>query len=824
MTSPSASGHHGFSFDDLERLAPLLFGLLEYAPEYVLLLSPTGVIRYVNRTVAGVTMLELIGRSVFDYIEPESRDVARACIERVVATGEAQTYECLGTGPHGRPTRYESRVGAISEDGQVVALLLISHDITTRVAMEAELRASREQLAVAVAASGLGLWEWHVDSDTVVWNEVMRQLHGFAPEQVPRNFADLVDTLHPDDRAGLAARARQVASVEDFVDFEYRIIRPGGQIAWLLVRGKPVKDDRGRIVKMMGGVVDITARKQADEALRREEERYRSLVATLAEGIVVVDVDGRVVTCNASAERILGLGRAQLHDPLGLASPFRAVHEDGAPFPPEGWPAVLTLRTGEPQVGVIMGIYRIDGVLVWVSVNAQPLYHAGSAAPYAVVASFFDISDRKRADAERERLLGDEQRARRRAVILAEAGKLLVSQRDVHAALAEFVHRLVPEWADLAAVELLDDDGHFGLAHRVAVAAGDPELEARYLDLRRRLPLPADCPLLEVLQRDEVRLSSARPDAPLLALPGVPETDAWLALRLRYRAIALVPLVARGRPLGVMLLATRGRALGPDELSLIDELALRAAQAVENARLYHEMEVALAKREEFIAVASHELRTPLTPIVLQIDRLIRRARGDGEFSAAAALPKLGVIQRQADRLHRLIEELLDVSRITGGRLKIEVEDVDYAELLRAIVEHFTEPLARAGCEVHLTAPLYASGRTDRTRFEQIVSNLLANAMKYGGGKPIELALAQDGETVTLSVRDHGIGISTGDQARIFQRFERAVSERHYGGLGLGLWVARHVSEAMGGHITVTSAPGTGSVFIVKLPRLVAEAQ
>ncbi|PCC69581.1 PAS domain S-box-containing protein [Nannocystis exedens] len=824
MTSPGAIAHRGFNFADLERLAPLLFALLENAPEFVLLLSPDGVIRHMNRTAAGTSMTEAVGRSMFEYIEPESHAVARASLERVVATGQPQSYECVGTGAHGQPTRYESRVGAVCEGGEVVAVLLIAHDISKRVAMETELRQSREQLALAVAASGLGLWEWHLDSDTVVWNEVMRQLHGLAPEQVPRNFADLFDTLHPEDRAGLAAHAREVASVEDFVDFEYRIIKPGGEIAWLLVRGKPVRDDRGRVVKMMGGVVDITARKQAEEALRREEERYRSLVATLAEGIVVVDVAGQVVTCNASAERILGRCRSQLRDSIGLVSSLRAIHEDGSPFPLESWPAVLTLRTGEPQVGVIMGIYRPDGALAWVSVNSQPLYHAGSAAPYAVVTSFFDISDRKRADAERERLLGDEQRARRRAVILAEAGKLLVSQRDVHAALVEFVHRLVPELADFAAVEQLDEDGRFGVARRVSVAAGDPELEARYLDLRRRQPLVGDCPLLEVLQRDEVRLSSARPDAPLLALPGVPETDAYLAPRLRYRAIALVPLVARGRPLGVLMLATHGRALGPDELSLIDELALRAAQAIESARLYTEMELALAKREEFIAVASHELRTPLTPIVLQVDRLIRRARGDGEFSATSCLPKLGVIQRQADRLHRLIEELLDVSRITGGRLKIEVEDVDYAELLRATVEHFTEPLARAGCEIHLTAPLYASGRTDRTRFEQIVSNLLANAMKYGGGKPIELELTQDDETITLSVRDRGIGISANDQARIFQRFERAVSERHYGGLGLGLWVARHVSEAMGGHISVTSAPGAGSVFVVKLPRLVAEAQ
>jgi PAS domain S-box-containing protein len=343
MTSPSALGHRGFNFDDLERLAPLLFALMENAPEFVLLLSPTGVIRYMNRTAAGTSMIEAIGRSMFDYIAPESHAVARASLERVVATGEAQTYECTGTGAYGRPARFESRIGAVSEDGQVVALLLIAHDITKRVAMEAELRESQEQLAVAVAASGLGLWEWHVDSDTIVWNEVMRRLHGLAPEQVPRKFADLVDTLHPDDRAGLAARAREVASVEDFVDFEYRIIKPGGELAWMLVRGKPVKDDRGRVVKMVGGVVDITARKRADEALRREEERYRSLIATLSEGIVVVDVDGRLVTCNASAERILGLGRAQIHDPIGLASPFRAIHEDGTSFPLESWPAVLTL-------------------------------------------------------------------------------------------------------------------------------------------------------------------------------------------------------------------------------------------------------------------------------------------------------------------------------------------------------------------------------------------------------------------------------------------------------------------------------------------------
>lgn len=824
MTSSRAIGDSGSAtLGDLEQHTPLLFTLLENAPEFILLLSPDGLIRFINRTTPGVGMLEAIGSSVYDFLDPESQEVARACFARVLATGEPGTYECVGAGPHGARVRYESRVGPIRQGGEVVALMLISHDITQRVELTAELRASREQLEVAVAASGTALWEWHVDSDTVVWDEAMLRIHGRAPGDAPQGLAGVLAMLHPDDRDDIAARVRAVDSAVDYLEFEYRIVQPGGDTRWVLVRGKPMREADGRLVKLLGGLIDITARKQADEALRREEERYRSLVAVLAEGIIVIGADGRLITCNASAERILGYSSADLTDPLGAYTPLRVIHEDGTPFPFDERPGSFTLRTGQPKSHVIMGVHRPDSTVAWISVNSQPLSRPGSSTPDAVVTSFFDISDRKRAEAERERLLGEEQRARARAVILAEAGKLLVAARDISASLDALVRRLVPELADFAAVELLDDDGGLGTARRVAVAASDPDIEARYLDLRRCLPLAEDGPLADVLRHHEVRLSSARPDAPLLRLPDLPEGDP-LAARLRFRAIALVPLVVHGRPLGVMLLATRVRGLGPDELSLIEELALRTALAIDSARLYTEMELALAKREEFIAVASHELRTPLTPIVLQVERLIRRAREAGESALGDCLPKLGVIRRQADRLHRLIEELLDVSRITGGRLTIEVEEVDYAELLRAIVEHFAEPLARAGCEIRVTAPAYASGRTDRTRFEQIVSNLLANAMKYGGGKPIELALAASVETIELSVRDHGIGISPKDQARIFQRFERAVSERHYGGLGLGLWVARHVAEAMGGSIRVSSAPDSGSVFMVKLPRVAANVE
>jgi signal transduction histidine kinase len=240
------------------------------------------------------------------------------------------------------------------------------------------------------------------------------------------------------------------------------------------------------------------------------------------------------------------------------------------------------------------------------------------------------------------------------------------------------------------------------------------------------------------------------------------------------------------------------------------EQALREAGllAEERARSY---EAALAARDQFLSIASHELKTPLTALQLQIESLIRRSGHE------LAERHLGVIQRQTDRLTELVDTLLDVSRISLGRLSMELAEGDYAAVVRQVVQRYAPMAERHGCQLSLDASEEVPGLFDAARIEQVLSNLLANALKFGRGKPVAVALTAEGELAKLTVRDQGIGIPATDQRRIFERFERAASDRHYGGLGLGLWITRQIVEQAGGQIAVESEPGQGSTFTVELP-------
>jgi signal transduction histidine kinase len=227
---------------------------------------------------------------------------------------------------------------------------------------------------------------------------------------------------------------------------------------------------------------------------------------------------------------------------------------------------------------------------------------------------------------------------------------------------------------------------------------------------------------------------------------------------------------------------------------------------------------AIEMRDEFLSICSHELRTPLTSMKLQNQLVQRTLHVDLARGNTARFEKM-VQQsgRQIDRLVRLVEEMLDISRIRSGKLSITPEDVDFAELVRETVERFAPQLQEAGCVPHLNLPDELHGRWDRMRLEQVVANLLSNAIKYGSGSPIHLKLSRTGNRAFLSVRDEGIGIAPEHQARIFERFERAVAKAEISGLGLGLYIARQILELQGGSIRVESRPGKGSCFTVDLP-------
>lgn len=228
---------------------------------------------------------------------------------------------------------------------------------------------------------------------------------------------------------------------------------------------------------------------------------------------------------------------------------------------------------------------------------------------------------------------------------------------------------------------------------------------------------------------------------------------------------------------------------------------------------------AVRARDEFLSIASHELKTPLTSLDLQIANALKTLHREAGLGLADSLvPKLEVAARQVDRLTALIDNLLDVTRITSGRLPLTRIRVDLFELVRGMLTRLKETLARSASAVALKCEGPVVGAWDPLALESVIGNLLTNAAKFGEGRPIEISLEEAAGTARLIVRDHGIGIDADAQERIFQRFERAVSSRHYGGFGIGLWVTRQVVEAHGGQIAVTSEPGAGSTFTVSLPQ------
>jgi PAS domain S-box-containing protein len=254
-------------------------------------------------------------------------------------------------------------------------------------------------------------------------------------------------------------------------------------------------------------------------------------------------------------------------------------------------------------------------------------------------------------------------------------------------------------------------------------------------------------------------------------------------------------------------------------VAIARDITERKRAFLERELLYREAVDAIRARDEFLSVASHELRTPLSALQLSVQVLLgASAQGPDVLSPALLKAKLELAARQIERLTKLIAELLDVSRITAGRLRLELEDTDLSAVVRDVAGRLGDEAARAHSQLVVSTAAPVAGRWDRMRVEQVITNLLSNAFKFGGGEPVEITV-EDGPGVgRLVVVDHGIGIAAEDVERIFDRYEQATSSRVFGGLGLGLYIARQIVEAHGGTIRAESQPGAGSTFIVELPK------
>lgn len=423
------------------------------------------------------------------------------------------------------------------------------------------------------------------------------------------------------------------------------------------------------------------------------------------------------------------------------------------------------------------------------------------------------LSSQMAISLENSLLFEERKRAEEAVRFLAESSVVLAESFDFDATLTRLARLSVSFLATACSIDVVETSGAI---RRLSTAHADPALEriARELQEVYTPHWDSSQPATQVLRTRQPLLVPVLTDEILERLC----RDAHhvsLMRAMKSRTLMAVPLIARGRMLGVITLVSSvpGRRYGSADLELAQDLARRAAIALDNARLYHESQEAIRLRDEFLSIAAHELYTPITALQLSVQGLAR-----SESPTRDAVQRTSrTTQAQTRRLAHLVDELLDVSRIQTGRLHLNLETVDLGSVVRDVVEGLGDALRRAHSELILRLAPDCTGRWDRVRMEQVVTNLLSNALKFGAGHPIEVRLEQVEGHVSLDVVDQGIGIPAERLPHIFGRFERAVSSREYGGLGLGLYIVREIVAALGGQVRAESVLGEGSRFTVELP-------
>ncbi len=612
---------------------------------------------------------------------------------------------------------------------------------------------------------------------------------------------------------------------------------------------------------------DVTARRQAEEAFEKSSARLSLLQAVTtklseaasAEEVVDVIMRGAMLAVGATGGAIgipepegnmvrlvtseglsSELVRRYEFVPLGAEVPIARCFHSGEPewlcsladFEARYPQLVAEVRISPVQALTCLPMRAKDIVLGALLLSfAQPrtfdeadrgfmmaLAHQGALALDR--ARLFDREQAARAEAESQ--VKEHVRARQelevlasRLRFLAEASTLLVGSLDYTTTLESLTRLVVPELADWCSVYMLTEGGGVEL---LAVMHQDPSRVELAREMSRRQPIDLSAPggVGKVLRTGQSEWMSVVPEEALIGAAREPELRPLLR-SIGLRSVIYVPLLVRGRVLGALMMAQAesGRHYSEEDLRLAEELARRAALSVDNARLFREAQDAVRLRDEFLSIASHELKTPLTSLRLQLS-LIERLMS--EESRSKVRPKMETARRQVDRLASLVNMLLDVSRVATGRVILELSEVDLTHLVQESLERLLEVFEQAGCLVTFQAEGPVVGRWDALRLEQVVVNLLTNAAKYGQGQPIHIQVEATAERARLTVRDKGIGIGPEDLPRLFGRFERAVSVRHYGGLGLGLYISREIIEAHGGRVSVDSRLGEGSLFTVELPR------
>jgi PAS domain S-box-containing protein len=598
-----------------------------------------------------------------------------------------------------------------------------------------------------------------------------------------------------------------------------------------LVAGTPELQGRvsATLAELAAGFVEELSVHSAREqqAIRESEARLRAFLEATPAGITVTDMQGRIVYTNRRLQEELGYTEDELRGraTADLVDPS----DNGLAY--TGLAALAEGRIDQFEIEQLM--HARDGRILSTHLVVA-LVRDAEGHPQFAVGVRHDVTESRRAEAERLQLVREQaaraeaEAARARMSFLAEASARMTSSLDYETTLREVARALVPGMADWCALNLVDAQGDLR-----TVASEHATGAQEQLAVQMRLVYPRSgqpySPVLEVLRTGQAQLFV---DVDASVLRSMSRDDEQLRMwqAIAPRSAIIVPLSGQRGVMGNLSLITTSasdRRYGAVDLALAEDLARRAALAVENAQLYAQAQMAIytaeeavRMREEFLSVAAHELRTPVTSLLGFAQLTLRALEQDEDLDRDRLHRALVVVNQQSEKLRRLVAQLLDISRIQSGRLTLELRVVDLSELLREVVRAMEQQSAYH--TLHLVCPQSMLVRIDPLRFEQVLTNLLDNAIKYSPmGGPVQIDVSSpDVDHVQVAVRDHGPGIRPEYREHIFERFYQAGEDpEHVAGMGLGLFISRQIVELHGGSIGAQFPDDGGARFVVTLPAL-----
>jgi PAS domain S-box-containing protein len=564
-------------------------------------------------------------------------------------------------------------------------------------------------------------------------------------------------------------------------------------------RGKDLPEDAGRRLATLEQrtralEAEVAARQECEAALREREQQLTDFFETASEGLHWVGPDGTILWANRAEIEMLGYTTEEV-----VGRDIRAFHADADVIAS----ILARLSRGERLHNVEARLKAKDGSIRHVLINSS--VHEKDGRFVHTRCFTRDITERKQAE--------DSLR------FLAEASAVLAGSLDYEATLTTVAGLAVPGLADWSAVYMMNADGAL---HRFAATHQDPAKIERAHEMERTHPSGPEDPHgpWRVLRTGTSELLPETEDG-LLAPAASSSAHLRMLCELGLRSSLCVPLKTGGRTLGVLSLATSasGRRFGAHERRLAEDLATHAAAAIENARLYSQLRDADRQKDEFLATASHELRSPLNAIVGWTHLL--RSGGLDEAGRSRALE---TISRNAMSQNQLIGDILDVHRLSTGKLRLSLGQVDLTSVVEGAIET-VRPAAQAKAITLVDALDAQAGPIlgDQERLQQIVWNLLANAVKFTpkGGR-IQIGLVAVNSQIEITVEDSGPGIDPAFLPYIFDRFRQgsAARDKRHGGLGLGLAIVRNLVELHGGSVSAGNrSVDPGAVFTVHLPRM-----